>query len=228
MVLKDLNNHEIAGESGLAVRTANPFNEDIHALASTLLDYSKVVTTPMDFLIIQKKLDLDQYKSFEEFATDIRLVFSNCLAYNHQTSAFEIRAMANTLSHYFETVVSAITGRPRHVVATKWVVRLFGWGGVEQEQTFWTRKLEVMRWCVCCGNRNSSKHWVARKGTVQKQTVENKCKQEEELFNFSSSRCTLPCPVLVTQPHLCLSKVYNGTRGNIFFMCVRSMHGYTF
>ena len=117
LVLKDLNNHEIAGESGLAVRTANPFNADIHALASTLLDYSKVVTTPMDFLIIQKKLDLDQYKSFEEFATDIRLVFSNCLAYNHQTSAFEIRAMANTLSHYFETVVSAITGRPRHVVA---------------------------------------------------------------------------------------------------------------
>ena len=41
---------------------------------------------------------------------------------------------------------------------------------------------------MCCGNRNSSKHWVARKGTVQKQTVENKCKQEEELFNFSSSR----------------------------------------
>ena len=87
--------------------------EDIHAIAGSLVNYNKMIDTPMDFLIIKKKLDSNEYESFNAFVHDVRLVFSNCLKYNNQATAFEIRAMANTLSHYFETVVSAITGKPR-------------------------------------------------------------------------------------------------------------------
>ena len=83
------------------------------AVASNLADYNTIIATPMDFLMIQKKLDQHKYHSFEEFSNDVRLVFSNCLQYNQAKNAFEIRAMANTLSHYFETVVAAITGKPR-------------------------------------------------------------------------------------------------------------------
>ena len=67
----------------------------------------------MDLIIVRNKLETDKYNSFDEFAVDIRLIFSNCLQYNQSRGAFEIRAMANTLSHYFETVVAAITGKPR-------------------------------------------------------------------------------------------------------------------
>jgi|TARA_B110000211_G_scaffold224483_1_gene275579 hypothetical protein len=97
----------------MAIKTAGPFVEDIYEVSAGLKDYSKIVSHPMDLPTVQKKLDDDTYRSFDEFADDVRLIFSNCLQYNQSTAAFEIRAMANTLSHYFETVVAAITGKPR-------------------------------------------------------------------------------------------------------------------
>ena len=113
LILEDFGHHEIAGETGIAIPTAGPFNDNIHEVSKDLVDYNKIISHPMDLIIIRNKLETDKYNSFDEFAVDIRLIFSNCLQYNQSRGAFEIRAMANTLSHYFETVVAAITGKPR-------------------------------------------------------------------------------------------------------------------
>ena len=87
--------------------------KSIQNKAPYLDGYEDIIAQPMDLPTIEKKLHSDQYKTFEEFSDDVRLVFSNCIQFNQIDSAFEIRAMANTLKHYFETVVAAITGQPR-------------------------------------------------------------------------------------------------------------------
>ena len=66
LILKDFRNHRISGQSGIAISTADPFMQDIHEIAKSLLDYSKVVHKPMDFIIINKKLVSNEYQSFEE------------------------------------------------------------------------------------------------------------------------------------------------------------------
>ena len=41
-----------------------------------------VITTPMDFLTMSKKLKNKQYKSKREFKDDLDLIWSNCYKYN--------------------------------------------------------------------------------------------------------------------------------------------------
>ena len=57
--------------------------------------YLDVVKTPMDFGTIKRRLETGAYASPEEFATDMRLVFSNAKTFNPAGSDVEV--MAGTL-----------------------------------------------------------------------------------------------------------------------------------
>ena len=45
-------------------------------------DYPDIVKNPMDFGTIKKKLNAYSYKSGQDFLTDMKLVFENCILYN--------------------------------------------------------------------------------------------------------------------------------------------------
>eukprot|EP00698_Gefionella_okellyi_P007701 TRINITY_DN1881_c1_g1_i3.p1 TRINITY_DN1881_c1_g1~~TRINITY_DN1881_c1_g1_i3.p1 ORF type:complete len:827 (+),score=100.81 TRINITY_DN1881_c1_g1_i3:1079-3559(+) len=75
-----------------------------------LTDYFDVVSQPMDFSTIQKKLSSKTYASAGEFAQDVNLVFSNCLAYNGLHS--DIGGMAAVLGLYFASMFCSDSGLP--------------------------------------------------------------------------------------------------------------------
>jgi len=79
---------------------AHPFNQPVEPISMGVPDYYDKIKKPMDFLSIQKRLDIDSYKSTDEFAEDMRLVFTNCWTYNLPSS--DICYMANVLSSLFE------------------------------------------------------------------------------------------------------------------------------
>lgn len=45
-------------------------------------DYFEIITSPMDFGTIRKKLEHNVYNNIDEFINDMYLVFSNCAKYN--------------------------------------------------------------------------------------------------------------------------------------------------
>ncbi|KAF7457151.1 bromodomain-containing protein [Cryptosporidium felis] len=45
-------------------------------------DYYHVIKNPMDFSTMRKKVSQGEYKDFDSFAADIRLIISNCYTYN--------------------------------------------------------------------------------------------------------------------------------------------------
>jgi len=64
-------------------------------------DYYGIVTNPMDFTTLQKKIDEGVYEnSVEKFGDDVRLIFDNCLLYNEANSQYS--GMALALSTIFE------------------------------------------------------------------------------------------------------------------------------
>ncbi|GBN22212.1 Bromodomain-containing protein 4A [Araneus ventricosus] len=65
-----------------------------------LHENNQVITHPMDLITIKKKLYNHEYKKPEEFASDVRLIFTNCYKYNppdHETIL-----MAKKLQDSFE------------------------------------------------------------------------------------------------------------------------------
>ena len=55
-----------------------PFYQPVDVKALNLHDYHDVIKKPMDLSTVQANLDRESYKSKEEFAADIRLIFENC------------------------------------------------------------------------------------------------------------------------------------------------------
>jgi hypothetical protein len=51
-----------------------------------LIDYPQIVKNPMDLGTIKANLESGKYKTKEEVAADIRLVWTNCMLYNHDGS----------------------------------------------------------------------------------------------------------------------------------------------
>lgn len=45
-------------------------------------DYYQVIKNPMDFSTMRKKVSQDEYKDFDSFADDIKLIITNCYTYN--------------------------------------------------------------------------------------------------------------------------------------------------
>jgi hypothetical protein len=76
-----------------------------------LHDYKKVVKTPMDLGTIKAKTEGRAYNTSTEFATDIRLMFTNCYKYNPPDH--EVVVMARKLQDVFEMRFAKIPDEPR-------------------------------------------------------------------------------------------------------------------
>ena len=76
-----------------------PFQEAVNP--EDFPDYLDYVATPMDLVTVQNKLAAGDYEgSFDAFAKDVRLVWSNCMSYNAENSL--ISQHAAELSRLFE------------------------------------------------------------------------------------------------------------------------------
>jgi hypothetical protein len=67
---------------------AAPFAEPVDWRGLELWNYPKIIKKMMDLGTIKRKLERGSYKSHEECAEDIRLVWSNCMLYNEEDSDF--------------------------------------------------------------------------------------------------------------------------------------------
>ena len=59
-----------------------PFLEPVDPVKLGIPDYFDVIKNPMDLSTARRKLETGQYAHADQFATDIRLIFANCYAYN--------------------------------------------------------------------------------------------------------------------------------------------------
>ncbi|XP_008327842.1 bromodomain-containing protein 4 [Cynoglossus semilaevis] len=77
-----------------------PFYKPVDVDALGLHDYHDIIKHPMDLSTIKAKLENRQYREPQEFATDVRLMFSNCYKYNPPDH--EVVSMARKLQDVFE------------------------------------------------------------------------------------------------------------------------------
>ena len=63
--------------------------------------YPTIVKTPMDLQTIERKLAANEYAELDDFATDVRLVFSNAMFFN-KNEQHQVHIAARKLSTFFE------------------------------------------------------------------------------------------------------------------------------
>uniref|UniRef100_A0A3Q2XEY1 Bromodomain containing 3a n=1 Tax=Hippocampus comes TaxID=109280 RepID=A0A3Q2XEY1_HIPCM len=90
-----------------------PFHLPVDAKALGLHDYHDIIKHPMDLGTIKKKLDNRQYRDPQEFAADVRLMFSNCYKYN--PPGHDVVAMARKLQDVFEMRFAKMPDEPEEV-----------------------------------------------------------------------------------------------------------------
>lgn len=69
---------------------SSAFREPVDWKAMGLLDYLNIVKNPMDLGTIKTKIEASKYNSLDEIASDVRLVWRNCMLYNRDGS--EVKA----------------------------------------------------------------------------------------------------------------------------------------
>ena len=72
---------------------AYDFLAPVDYVALNILDYPKIITHPMDLGTVKKNLLNGEYKIFQDFMSDLNLIWKNCRTYNLPGS--EIVKMAN-------------------------------------------------------------------------------------------------------------------------------------
>jgi hypothetical protein len=90
-------------------RDSEPFRKPVDWEGLGLLDYLTVIRHPMDFQTIQKNLKKSSYLRKEECIRDVRLIWSNAMAYNKvfRTKTFFIVPSTDgkqTLQHCSESL----------------------------------------------------------------------------------------------------------------------------
>ncbi|XP_033127238.1 E3 ubiquitin-protein ligase TRIM33-like [Anneissia japonica] len=76
-----------------------PFHEPVDR---SVPNYYKVISKPMELVTIKEKLkpsSTQQYESLDEFISDVKLMFSNCLLFNGETS--DIGRVARNIERFF-------------------------------------------------------------------------------------------------------------------------------
>ena len=63
------------------------FNEEVDPVKLNIPDYFNIITNPMDFGTIEKKLKAHEYLSMQQFLQDVELVFQNAFHYNGMESS---------------------------------------------------------------------------------------------------------------------------------------------
>ncbi|XP_060685586.1 bromodomain testis-specific protein [Hemiscyllium ocellatum] len=84
-----------------------PFYEPVDAEALGLHDYHDIIKHPMDLSSVKRKMNNQEYRSSQEFAADVRLMFFNCYKYNPPDH--EVVAMGRKLQDVFEMQYAQIS-----------------------------------------------------------------------------------------------------------------------
>ncbi|KAL7714924.1 hypothetical protein QTN25_007647 [Entamoeba marina] len=88
------------------------FKNEVDPITLNILDYYEVIEKPMDFGTILLKLRKNKYKTKDDFANDVRLVFNNAMKYNLDDNS--IYRDAKVLSDIFEkTFATAFVGKKK-------------------------------------------------------------------------------------------------------------------
>ncbi|XP_037328574.2 bromodomain-containing protein 4-like isoform X3 [Pungitius pungitius] len=87
-----------------------PFYKPVDVKALGLHDYHDIIKHPMDLSNIKRKLDTRQYRDAQEFAADVRLMFSNCYKYN--PPEHDVVGMARKLQDVFEMRFAKMPDEP--------------------------------------------------------------------------------------------------------------------
>jgi len=77
------------------------FHSPVDVKAWGIEDYYTIVKDPMDFTTIKGKLSNNEYKSLDDFVTDVHKVFDNCILYNGESNQYSM--VAKKMRKEFET-----------------------------------------------------------------------------------------------------------------------------
>ncbi|XP_077478934.1 bromodomain-containing protein 3-like [Stigmatopora argus] len=92
------------------VAYAWPFYKPVDAQALKLHDYHDIIKYPMDLRTVKEKMNRGEYQDAERFASDVRLIFSNCYKYNPMHH--DVVAQARQLQSIFEKRFANIPEEP--------------------------------------------------------------------------------------------------------------------
>ncbi|CAM4812301.1 unnamed protein product [Rotaria magnacalcarata] len=87
-----------------------PFSKPVDVESLNLPDYYQIIKKPMDLGTVRRKLDNREYATPEEFATDVRLIFSNCYLYNGPNT--DVVAMCKKVEQMFENKYAKLPDEP--------------------------------------------------------------------------------------------------------------------
>ncbi|XP_014482621.1 PREDICTED: homeotic protein female sterile-like isoform X3 [Dinoponera quadriceps] len=87
-----------------------PFYKPVDAELLGLHDYHDIIKKPMDLGTVKSKMDNREYKTAQEFASDVRLIFTNCYKYNPPDH--DVVSMARKLQDIFEMRYAKIPDEP--------------------------------------------------------------------------------------------------------------------
>ncbi|NWX93819.1 BRD2 protein, partial [Nothoprocta pentlandii] len=88
-----------------------PFYKPVDVEALGLHDYCDIIKHPMDLSTIKRKMENREYRDAQEFAADVRLMFSNCYKYNPPDH--DVVAMARKLQDVFEFSYAKMPDEPQ-------------------------------------------------------------------------------------------------------------------
>ncbi|CAF0953142.1 unnamed protein product [Didymodactylos carnosus] len=87
-----------------------PFYKPVDVEQLALHDYHDIVKKPMDLGTVKKKLENREYSTPDEFATDVRLIFSNCSLYNGPNT--DVVQMCKKVQQLFESKYEKMPDEP--------------------------------------------------------------------------------------------------------------------
>ncbi|KAF7727505.1 hypothetical protein EC973_007483 [Apophysomyces ossiformis] len=90
-------------------RAAQSFLQPVDEVLDGAPDYFKIIKRPMDLGTVKRKLENRQYESFRRFEDDIRLMLSNCFAYNGPGTF--VYNEGQTLEAVFEKELALLKGK---------------------------------------------------------------------------------------------------------------------
>jgi hypothetical protein len=90
----------------MAQENAYFFFKPVDPVADGAPDYLQQILRPMSILIIQEKIDRQEYKSPNEFIEDMRQIWANAKIYNVQTHT--IYRTAQALAEKFEIYAASL------------------------------------------------------------------------------------------------------------------------
>lgn len=79
---------------------APAFLVPVDPIALNIPDYFNIIKEPMDLSLITQRYESGEYKTPQDFESDIRLMLRNCFTYNHPDSA--VTKMGRALEKYFD------------------------------------------------------------------------------------------------------------------------------